>query len=129
MRRWTAGLVLVLAMAPVAVAGGETPEPLTLEQAISIALEGNRQLAMADAGTVAAAESMTEARSFRQPRIDLIENVSWTTNPVYVFGNLLGQESFTAENFDVDFLNQPDALTNFQTLSLIHISEPTRLQV
>jgi outer membrane protein TolC len=117
MRRWIAGLVLVLA--PVVFAGSETPEPLTLEQAIGVALEGNRQLAIATDGVAVAAGSMNEARSQKLPRVDLIENVSWTTNPVYVFGNLLGQESFTVQNFDIDFLNRPDALTNFQTQLMV----------
>lgn len=114
MRGWTTGLLLgLLLIAP--AAGGEKPEPLTLEQAIAIAMEGNRQLEIASASAEAAAQTTAEARSHLLPRVDLIEDFSWTTNPVYVFGNLLGQEAFTAANFDVGFLNRPDSLTNFRT--------------
>ena len=116
MRRWITGLLLVvLAVFPAVGAA----EPLTLEQAIAAALEGNLQLAIAEAGADAAARSMEEAQSYRLPRVDLIENLSWTTNPVYVFGNLLGQEAFTAAHFDPGFLNEPDSLSNFQTQLMV----------
>ena len=120
MRGWTPGLLLlVLSAFPVAAAGGEALEPLTLEQAIQIAMDGNRQLDIASASAEAAVQSTIEARSHLLPRVDLIEDFSWTTNPVYVFGNLLGQESFTAANFDIGFLNQPDSLTNFRTQVMV----------
>ncbi|MBD3867800.1 MAG: TolC family protein [Acidobacteria bacterium] len=123
MRGWIIGLLLLaLAAAPVTGAGGEALEPLTLEEAIQIAMEGNRQLDIASASADAAEQSSVEARSHLVPRVDLIEDFSWTTNPVYVFGNLLGQESFTAANFDIGFLNQPDSLTNFRTQ--VMVSQP-----
>ena len=118
MRGWTTGLLL-LALGAVPAVGGEAPEPLTLEQAIAVAMDGNRQLDIASASAEAASQTTVEARSHFLPRVDLIENFSWTTNPVYVFGNLLGQEAFTAANFDVGFLNQPDSLTNYQTQLLV----------
>ena len=119
MRRWSTGLLLVVLAVFPAVGADGAAEPLTLEQAIAAALEGNRQLAIAEAGADAAARSMEEAQSYRLPRVDLIENFSWTTNPVYVFGNLLGQESFTSAHFDPGFLNEPDSLSNFQTQLMV----------
>ena len=36
-------------------------------------------------------------------------------NPVYVFGALLTQRQFSAQNFAIDSLNRPDPLNNFQS--------------
>ena len=92
------------------------------EQAIAIALDDSHMVAIASAQVDAAEGSVDLANSYRLPQVDLIENVTWTTNPVYVFGNLLGQEAFTAAHFDPAFLNEPDALSNFQTQ--IRITQP-----
>jgi outer membrane protein TolC len=88
---------------------------LTLDAAISSALRRNHRLGAADAVRDAARASLDEAGSGRKPRVDLTESFSWTTNPALVFSNLLQQENFTQDDFDVDGLNDPDALTNWNT--------------
>ena len=37
-----------------------------------------------------------------------------TDNPAMVFSNLLGQESFTSENFELETLNRPEPLSNWR---------------
>lgn len=113
-RCWLAPALLAL-LTPACFAAAADPPALTLEAAVELALEGNRELAVATAAAEATTHGVDEARSQRLPRVELLESFSWTTNPVYVFGNLLGQEAFGAANFDPAFLNEPDALTNFQT--------------
>lgn len=112
-------LALASALTSLALAAGEpTPLPsgeLPLETAIAIALERNPQLRVSEAIATEAAARVGEAEGSRLPRVEISETASRTTNPVMVFGGLLNQESFSAANFDVGFLNQPDALDNFAT--------------
>jgi outer membrane protein TolC len=91
------------------------PGQLTLEEAIARATESSHLLAAAEAGVGAAEAGRAEAGAARLPRLELSEEFQRTTNPVYVFGNLLRQESFAEENFELDRLNSPDALDNFGT--------------
>lgn len=88
---------------------------LTLEAAIARAMASSHLLAAADAGVGAAEAGRAEAGAARLPRLELSEEFQRTTNPVYVFGNLLRQEMFAEENFELDRLNSPDALDNFGT--------------
>ncbi len=111
----TAVLVIALILFSGAPVSAEEGSILTLEQAIAIALEQNRELEAADARLGAAAAGFEEARAERLPRLDLAAAVQRTDNPALVFSNLLGQESFAAENFALDRLNQPDPLSNWQT--------------
>lgn len=101
---------LVLAL----VAGAaDAQEVLTLERAIEIAEAQNLELRAADARLGAADAGVDEARSYRLPRVDLEAGYQRSDNPVLVFGNLLRQESFGAENFALDRLNRPDPLDNW----------------
>ncbi len=105
------GLAVVLLLASPAVA----EEVLSLDRSIAIALEHNRELQAADARSGAAAAGVDEARAERLPRLGLDAAFQRTDNPVLVFSNLLSQESFAAENFGLDRLNQPDPLSNWKT--------------
>lgn len=105
-----AAAVVALVLAVPAFADGDV---LTLEEAITIAEAQNQELAAAGARVDAAAATLEEARSKRLPRLDLAGDVQRTTNPVYVFGNLLRQEAFGPENFAISSLNQPDAFDNW----------------
>ncbi len=108
-------LLQALIVAVVPVAAEETVHPmLTLERAIALAEAHNRQLTAADARLDAAEAGIDEARSHRLPRVDLVGGLERTNNPARVFSNLLGQESFTAANFELDPLNQPDPLNNWR---------------
>ncbi len=88
-------------------------DSLTLEQAVSAALTNNAGLRAADAGVRESAARKDEARAAYLPRLDYIEDWQQGNNPVYVFGSLLSQRRFTAANFDVNALNNPDPLTNY----------------
>ncbi len=107
---WIAAGLLALAGA----VGAEEPPVLTLERAIEIALDGNRDLRAAQARLEAAAAGVDEARSYRLPKLELDGIYQQTDNPVLVFSNLLGQAGFQAENFALDSLNEPDPLGNWK---------------
>ncbi len=103
-------LVLALAMAAPA-----EDAPLSLEAAIALALEKNPAMTAAAAAADAAEARVDEAVSAFLPRVDYTESFHRSDNPVFVFGTLLNQGRFTEDNFDVEKLNSPDALNNFQS--------------
>ena len=109
-------LIAAMCLAPIAPAATDSGyEPLSTSRAIELALENSHRLRAADAGVLAAEAGTQEAKAARLPRLEIEEQFMRSTNPVLVFGNLLRQESFTEENFDLDNLNSPDALNNFGT--------------
>jgi outer membrane protein TolC len=103
----------------VSVAAAEAPL-LTLDAAVETALAGNHRLGAADASVGEAEARLDEALAARLPRLGLDANVSRSTNPALVFSNKLGQEAFTADDFELDRLNNPDPLTNVQGLFSIY---------
>lgn len=88
-------------------------ERLTLVQAIEIALAENDRLRAADARVDAAEAGLDEARAGRLPRVELSESWMRTTNPTAAFSTLLNQERFGADDFAVERLNDPDAVSDF----------------
>ena len=90
-------------------------EQLTLAQAISKALEHNPELAVDEPLRSAAQSELDASRSGYLPRLDFEQAYNGGNNPVYVFGTLLTQRRFTADNFALPSLNNPDAIDNLQT--------------
>lgn len=90
-------------------------QPLSLHDAVALALRENRAVVAAEAGVRAADERLNQAKSGMLPRVNISESAMRGNNPVYVFSSLLTQHQFGAGNFNLGPLNSPDALTNFQT--------------
>ena len=112
------GRVVFLALfLPAAAITQEThgASPLTLQQAVSIALEKNPQRRAALADTKAAAANVQEARSFLLPHVMFSETGTRGNDPVYVFGSKLRQQRFTTTDFALNVLNTPTPLNNFST--------------
>jgi outer membrane protein len=109
-------LALLVASSSALVAqASATPQTLTLQQAVAVALEKNPTVQAADAYAEAVKQGIGVARAGRYPRLDFTEGLARGNNPVYVFGSLLTQRQFTARNFDLGFLNVPPPLDNFRT--------------
>jgi outer membrane protein len=91
------------------------PSPLSLQQAVTMALEKNplRKAAVADARVSTA--DVREARSFLMPRVTFSETATRGNDPVYVFGSRLRQQRFTADDFALNKLNTPLPFGNFST--------------
>lgn len=96
-------------------AQGAQTEPLTLSDAITEALANNPEITAARHQLRAADSQVTQARSGLLPQVNVSENYSRTTSPLWVFGNKLNQERIQVEDFDPRRLNDPDALDNFNT--------------
>ncbi len=91
------------------------PSPLTLQQAVNIALEKNPQRKAALADTKAASADVREARSFLLPHATFSETATRGNDPVYVFGSKLRQQRFTNSDLALNVLNTPAPFGNFAT--------------
>lgn len=89
--------------------------PVSLAQAVNIALKNNPTIRAAKAYADAAKHAMEAAKAGYLPNVNFSEGFTRGNNPVYVFGTLLTQGQFTAANFDLGFLNTPPPLDNFRT--------------
>jgi outer membrane protein len=89
--------------------------PVSLEQAVNIALKNNPTVHAATAYADAAQHAIDAAKARYLPQLNFSEAVTRGNNPVYVFGTLLTQRQFTAANFDLGFLNTPPPVDNFRT--------------
>jgi len=107
-----AGILCLVLRGPVVA---QQMEPLTLQQAVAIALESNPQRKAALADTHVARADILEARSAFFPHVDFSEAVTRSNDPVYVFGTRLRQSRFTAADFALNRLNQPTPISNFAT--------------
>ena len=112
--RRTAWLVPAL-VAWATVAPAQTGTSLTLADAIARARTTHPDASVAAAAEQAAARGATQARAGYLPTVDLIESWQRGNQPVFVFSSLLSQRRFTAANFAIDALNNPDAVNNFRT--------------
>lgn len=90
-------------------------EPLTLGDAIAIALRRSPQRKIAVAETQVANADVREARSAFFPHLTFSEAITRSNDPVYVFGTRLRQSRFTAADFELNRLNQPAPISNFAT--------------
>ncbi|MGE5200055.1 MAG: TolC family protein [Rhodospirillaceae bacterium] len=108
---------LLLALAAVGLAAGQAAaqSPLTLDDAVSKALKQNPATRVADAAQREASERARQARAGWMPRLDVTETWQRGNQPVFVFGSILAQRSFTEANFAIDALNHPDPVTNYRT--------------
>jgi outer membrane protein len=112
----TAAALLLLSLPGLLLAQqtGE-PSPLTLQQAVNIALEKNPERKAALADTRAASADVREARSFLLPHVTFSETATRGNDPVYVFGSKLRQQRFTTADFALSILNTPPPFGNFAT--------------
>jgi len=110
-------LFLPLALAAFAVA----PRPVLAQQRLSLADALARAAAdNADVRVAAAAEDeararVRQARAGQLPSLDVSESWQRGNQPVFVFGSLLAQRAFGADDFALDALNRPDPVGNFRT--------------
>lgn len=89
--------------------------PLTLQQAVAIALEKNPERKAALADRQAASADVQEARSSLLPHVTFSETATESNDPVYVFGSKLRQQRFTTADFGLSVLNTPAPYGNFAT--------------
>src|SRR5579864_7389613 len=111
--RW--GIALGVAAASLLSPAALAQAPLSLQQAVSMALEKNPQRKMAMADQRAAQAGVQEARAGLLPRVSFTESAARGNDPVYVFGTRLRQERFTVADFALNRLNTPTPIGNFSS--------------
>ena len=93
--RFALGVLAVMSLLAAAMAQtAAEPSPLTLQQAVTIALEKNplRKVALAD--TRVASADIREARSVLMPHLNFSETATRGNDPVYVFGSRAAAAAF-----------------------------------
>ncbi len=108
-------LVLFTVLTLTVAAYSYAAELLTLEQAVSTALEHNPGLRAADAQVEAADAGVLKSSSGFLPRVTLSETWSRTDSPLMALGAKLNREIVTPADFDPAVLNNPEAISNYNT--------------
>ncbi|MFA5203929.1 MAG: TolC family protein [Lentisphaeria bacterium] len=97
-----------------AAVGSPPPQPYTLEQAVALARARHPLLGAARAGIRVGQGELREAKSLNRPKGTLYGTYGYTNNPVYAFMSKLNQQQFSAADFQLDNLNHPDAIADWQ---------------
>ena len=97
-------------------------DPLSLRDAVRLAIRENKAIAGTTAGARASEARITQARAGMLPKVNYSESFARSNNPVFVFSSLLTQHQFGVENFAIGPLNRPDFLNNFQ--SQVTVDQP-----
>ena len=90
-------------------------EPLTLDQAVRMALKQNPAFQTNTDEADAARARLKQVQAAWFPRFDFHQDFTRGNNPVYVFGSKLTQRQFSASDFSLYKLNTPTPFDNFQT--------------
>jgi outer membrane protein TolC len=114
------GLKIVIVIAILLALGSPGPAPaadppLTLAEAMLLALKENPGLKAAGFTVETAEADMARARARFLPQINFRENFTYSDNPSVVFSNKLNQRVFQQQDFLLDNLNHPQPYGNFRT--------------
>lgn len=104
-------LMLILGSLP----GGAQDPGMSLGDAVRLALGKNKSIEASGAAGKVAGMRISQARSGLLPKVNYSESWTRSDNPVFVFGSLLTQGQFGSQNFQIEALNHPDFLNNFQS--------------
>jgi outer membrane protein len=116
-RTFAALLAAACVLAPLQSRGADPrPDRISFAQAMAIAMRQSRVIKAAEFSGEEATDGADAARGAMLPKIDALENFSYTDNPTQVFSNLLNEQEFSAANFSVDKLDYPGAISNFDTV-------------
>jgi outer membrane protein len=97
------------------VTAAEPTPPLTLGEAVLLALKENPGLKATGYSVPAAEADLARARARFLPRLSVFESYNFSDSPSQVFMNKLNQRRFTANDFLLNTLNDPKAYGNFRT--------------
>jgi outer membrane protein len=89
------------------------PEPLSMTEAIHIAVEQNPEIKAARYQLDAVKSNAIKAQSGFYPQLNFAQSFNRTTNPMWAFGTKLNQAAITQGDFDPSRLNDPDPFNNF----------------
>jgi outer membrane protein len=121
--RLSSGVLLLGLAASLGPAPGALAEdvPVTLEQALGLAEQANPELQAAAARVQAQAERTESVQRMRWPRVGLSMSWSRMDLPAGVFANKLNSGEFTAADFDLPRLNDPDPVSHLGTTLSVEV--------
>jgi outer membrane protein len=108
-------LIVILLFVP-ALNGFGAERQVGLIEAVSLALKDYHEMRAMKNSVYAQREEVGVARSFLLPRLGFEERALRTNNPTMVFSSKLNEGRFTAEDFNLNALNNPGPTNDFQTL-------------
>jgi outer membrane protein len=94
---------------------GAQEQTFDLAAAVRHALEHNNEIRAAANSVAAKEDDIGVARSQLLPRVFFEERYLRTNNPTYSFMAKLNQGRFTRQDLDIDKLNDPDPVNDYQT--------------
>ena len=99
-----------------ALNGSGAERQVGLTEAINLALKDYHELRAMKNSVFAQKEEVEVARSFLLPRLSFEERALRTNNPTMVFSSKLNEGRFSAEDLNINALNNPGPISDFQTL-------------
>lgn len=96
--------------------------PITIEEAISKAQQGNKDLQLSAFDEKIATEQQRQTLSFYLPQISASYSAMATNNPLNAFGFTLQQESITQNDFNPTLLNHPS--TTYNVVAQLEVRQP-----
>jgi outer membrane protein TolC len=94
--------------------------PLTLGEAMLLALQHNPALKAAGLTVETAEADLAKARAKFLPTVNFTESYNFSDNPTQVFMSKLNQRVFTGQDFLLNNLNNPNAYGNFRAGLVLH---------
>jgi outer membrane protein TolC len=95
------------------------PEPLSMTEAIHIAVEQIPEIKAAQFQVDAVKSNSVKAQSGFYPQLYFAQSFKRTTNPMWAFGTKLNQGVITQADFNPVSLNDPDPINNFASNFLL----------
>jgi outer membrane protein len=108
-------LMAFLLYVPV-LSGAGTERQVGLAEAVTMALKDYHEMRAMKNSVFAQKEDVEVARSFLLPRLSFEERALRTNNPTMVFSSKLNEGRFSAEDLNINSLNNPGPTNDFQTL-------------
>src|SRR5512139_369317 len=108
-------VMISLLLLSVRLDAGAEDRTVGLREAVSLALSQNHEVRAFALSVSADGEDIGVARSFLLPKITFEERFVRTNNPPAVFSMKLNQRRFALADFEIDSLNDPAPVNDFQT--------------
>ena len=115
-----AGLALLILIASLAPLSAQEV-PLSLAQALDLAQQHNPEILAQRARTEAEAARAQAVKRTSWPRLSLTSGWSRSNTPALVFAQKLNSGDFTQDDFAIDRLNSPEALSHLTTTLLAEV--------
>ncbi|MDA8089318.1 MAG: TolC family protein [Nitrospiraceae bacterium] len=113
---FTLVLIFFTSMLPVHTVFAEQTAPATMDlnQAVQTALKENPQIKAGNWAVKAAKEGVSISKGYFYPSLSYESRFMRTDNPTFAFMAKLNQERFTQSDFNINSLNSPSPVNDFQ---------------